>query len=82
MEWPLPKSFNNIQKFLEFANFYHCFIDAFSRVAASLSDMLKGGKKSKFKEEKFVLTKEAKEAFEEFKQLFTIVSILVYYNLA
>ena len=80
VEWPLPKSFKDIQKFLGFANFYHCFIDAFSRVAAGLSDMLKSRKKGKFKRKKFVLTKEAKKAFKEFKWLFTTASILVYYN--
>ena len=42
--------------------------------------MLKNGKKSKFKGNKFILTKEIKEAFEELKQFFTTISILVYYN--
>ena len=44
--------------------------------------MLKGREKGKFKRKKFVLTKEAKEAFEELKQLFITVPILVHYNLA
>ena len=52
----------------------------FSQVAASLSDMLKSGEKGKFKGKKFVLTKKAKEVFEELKQLFTTASILVHYN--
>ena len=42
--------------------------------------MFKGGEKSKFKRKKFILTKEAKEAFEKLKQLFTIAPILVYYD--
>ena len=82
VKWPLPKSFKDIQKFLEFANFYRRFIDAFIWVAAGLSDMLKGGEKRKFKGKKFIFTKEAKEIFEELKRLFTTVPILIYYNLA
>ena len=39
----------------------------FNWVAVGLSDMLKGGEKGKFKEKKFVLTKEVKEAFEELR---------------
>lgn len=49
VEWPLLKLFKDIQQFLRFANFYHRLIDAFSRVAAGLSDMLKSRKKDKFK---------------------------------
>ena len=67
IEWPLPKSFRNIQQFLEFANFYRWFIDVFSWVAVGLLNMLKGGEKGKFKGKKFVLTKEMKKAFEELK---------------
>ena len=46
VEWPLLKSFKDIQKFFGFANFYRHFIDAFSRVASGLLDMLKSGEKS------------------------------------
>ena len=49
-------------------------------MATGLSDMLKVGEKSKFKGEKFVLMKKAKEAFKEPKQLFTTMPILVYYD--
>ena len=80
VEWPLPKSFRDIQQFLGFANFYHWFIDAFSWVAAGLSDMLKGREKSKFKGKKFIFTKKVKETFEELKRLFTTALILVYYD--
>ena len=80
VEWPLPKSFRDIQQFLGFANFYCHFIDMFSWVAAGLSDILKSREKGKFKGKKLVLTKETKEAFEELKQFFTTALILVHYD--
>ena len=39
--WPMPESFRDIQVFLEFANFYRRFIEAFSKVVLGLLDMLK-----------------------------------------
>ena len=39
--WPEPKSMRDIQVFLGFANFYCCFIQGFSRIAASLTSMLR-----------------------------------------
>ena len=39
--WPEPKSVHDIQVFLGFANFYRCFIESFSRIAALLTFMLK-----------------------------------------
>ena len=49
-------------------------------MATGLSDMLKSGEKGKFKRKKFVLTKKAKEVFEELKQFFTTAPILVHYD--
>ena len=39
--WPKQKSIQNIQIFIGFANFYQRFIRSFSRIAASLTSMLK-----------------------------------------
>ena len=39
--WPEPKSVRDIQVFLGFANFYCCFIQGFSRIAALLTSMLR-----------------------------------------
>ena len=39
--WPEPKSVQNIQVFIGFANFYQRFIRDFSRIAAPLTSMLK-----------------------------------------
>ena len=57
--WLIPESFQNIQIFYGMANSYCRFIEAFSRVAAGLTDMLKGGEKNKFKGMKFKKTLEA-----------------------
>ena len=40
-DWPEPKSVQDIQVFLGFANFYRRFIQGFSRIAAPLTSMLK-----------------------------------------
>ena len=40
-KWLKPKSIRNIQVFFGFANFYRRFIQAFSRIAALLTSMLK-----------------------------------------
>ena len=40
-EWPEPKSVQDIQVFLGFANFYWQFIQGFSKIAAPLTLMLK-----------------------------------------
>ena len=40
-KWPEPKSVRDIQVFLGFANFYWQFIQGFSKIAASLTSMLK-----------------------------------------
>ncbi len=37
--WPEPESVSEVQRFLEFANFYHRFIKRFSRIAYPLTDM-------------------------------------------
>ena len=39
--WPEPKSVQDIQVFIGFANFYQRFIHGFSRIAAPLTPMLK-----------------------------------------
>jgi hypothetical protein len=42
LDWPIPKSFKNIQVFIGFANFYRRFILRFSKVICSLTDILIG----------------------------------------
>ena len=39
--WPEPKSVQDIQVFISFANFYRGFIQGFNKIAALLTSMLK-----------------------------------------
>ena len=41
-DWPVLKSFQEVQVFLEFANFYCQFIQHYSRLVGPLTDLLKG----------------------------------------
>ena len=40
-DWPKSKLIRNIQIFLDFANFYQCFIKDFSKIAGLLTSTLK-----------------------------------------
>jgi hypothetical protein len=40
--WPVLASFNNIQVFLGFTGYFHCFIHQYSRITVPLINMLKG----------------------------------------
>jgi len=42
-EWPAPKNVHNIQVFLSFSNFYHPFVDGFSRVVSHIMNLLGKG---------------------------------------
>ena len=46
-DWPVPKSFQEVQVFLGFANFYHQFIQHYSQLAGPLTDLLKGSQNGK-----------------------------------
>ena len=63
--WSMPESFQNIQVFLEFANFYHKFIEVFSKITSDFSNMLKNNIEGKFKSMKFVFIGKAR--LKEFK---------------
>ena len=58
-EWKTPTKVKDVESFLEFANFYRCFIQNFSYTARPLNE-LKGKKEWKWNEEH-------QKAFEELK---------------
>ena len=80
VEWPLFKSFHNVQIFLRFTNFYQQFIVAYSVVIAPMTDLLLRMQKGK-KTDSFTWTKKADEAFCMLKKCFLSASLLQHFNL-
>jgi hypothetical protein len=78
-EWPVPKSFRDIQVFLGFANFYRGFVWRYSAVAAPITDLLVGMKAGK-KTGPFTWTAEADAAFRTLKACFSQEPMLAHYD--
>ena len=78
-DWLEPKSVQDIQVFIGFANFYRRFIQGFSRIAAPLTSMLKATSVALVKKASF-LTPEAKLAFTQLWQAFTEAPILHHFD--
>jgi hypothetical protein len=57
LDWPAPKTVKEVQSFIGFGNFYHCFVKGFSHLAHPLHDLLK-------KDKKFVWSEECQEYFD------------------
>ena len=45
IEWPVPKSMKDVQKFLGLANYYRRFVKDFAMIAKPLHEMTRKGKK-------------------------------------
>ena len=63
LEWPMPKSVKDVQKFLGLANYYHQFIEGFATVVRPLHDLVKKDKKWEWMERQEKAFKELKEQF-------------------
>lgn len=68
-EWPTPLTWKQLQQFLSFANFYHRFIQDFSKVAPPLTKLTSTLRP-------FAWTGEAEAAFTRLKVLFTTAPVL------
>jgi len=77
--WPTPMTFQNVQIFLKFANFYRRFIEAYLQIASSLTGLLKGSKNEK-KTEPFKWLEDTEKAFNYLKKVFTTALILVHFD--
>lgn len=77
--WSSLKSFKNIQMFLKFINFYKRFIEKFSQITMSLSNMLKN-MQADVKKKFFQLTSEEKTTFEKLKAIFQNAFILIHFD--
>ena len=73
------KTFQKVQVFLEFVNFYRHFIKIYSQIVSSLTGLLKGSKNEK-KTELFEWSKGSAKAFNYLKKVFMTVFILVYFD--
>ena len=70
VEWPVPKSVKNVQKFLGLANYYRQFAKDFTKIAKPLHKMTRN-------EMKWSWGEKQQRAFEELKERFTIEPVLV-----
>jgi len=73
VEWPAPENVHDIQVFLDFANFYHRFVDRFSRIVSPITILLRKG-------QRFHWSRQAQSAFDELQRRFTTAPILKYFD--
>ena len=70
VEWPVPKSVKDVQKFLGLANYYRRFVKDFAKIAKPLHEMTR-------KETKWSWGERQQKAFEELKERFITEPVLV-----
>ena len=70
VEWPVPKSVKDVQKFLGLANYYRWFVKDFAKIAKPLHEMTR-------KETKWSWGERQQKAFEELKERFITEPVLV-----
>ncbi len=77
--WLTLKTFQKVQVFLKFVNFYRHFIKAYSQITNSLMSLLKGSKNDK-KTEPFEWLKDTAKMFAYLKKVFMTALILVHFD--
>jgi len=70
MEWPVPKSMKDMQKFLGLANYYRWFVKDFAKIAKPLHETTR-------KDNKWNWGERQQKVFEELKRRFTMEPVLV-----
>ena len=70
IEWPVPRSVKNVQKFLGLANYYKWFVKDFTKIAKPLHKIMR-------KETKWNWGKRQQKVFKELKKRFTTEPVLV-----
>jgi len=70
LEWPMPKSVKDVQKFLGLANYYCQFIEGFATVVRPLYNLVK-------KDKKWERTEKEEKVFKKLKERFTKEPVLV-----
>jgi len=79
MNWSILKTFQEVQVFLRFANFYKQFIKIYFQIVNSLINLLKNSKNEK-KTELFEWFSDIKKMFCKFRITFTTISILIHFD--
>ena len=74
-DWPLPSSIEDIQCFLSFANFYHCFISHYALNSTPLYSLTQKNSPTPFS-----LTTEAHNAFKTLKSSFLSAPVLNHHD--
>ena len=69
-KWPAPRNVAEIRSFLGLAGYYRCFVEGFSKIAASLTALTK-------KRKQFVWTQKCEECFQELKKRLTSAPMLI-----
>ncbi len=77
--WFRSKMYWKIQVFLKFINFYQRFIHHYLQIAESLTELLKDSIKN-VKMSSFIWSSEAKQAFNQLRNVFMRASILKYFD--
>ncbi|EDN04910.1 hypothetical protein HCAG_08572 [Histoplasma mississippiense (nom. inval.)] len=81
LDWPEPRTINELQTFLGFVNFYRRFIYKFSIITAPLTELLKGYETKKGKNNAPVqLDENCKHAILQLKECFTKAPLLVHFD--
>ena len=68
-DWPVLRTVKDVRSFLGLANFYQCFVDGFSKIAAPMNKLLRNDQTWEWKEEQ-------QEVFDTLKVKFTTNPIL------
>ena len=78
-EWPIPRTFRDIQVFLGFCGFYRRFIHKYSKLTAPLTELLKGSQKGK-KPGSVTLNEAETQAFRDLVDAFQRAPVLRHFD--
>ena len=72
-DWPEPRKVKDIQSFLGFTNFYHCFIFNYSDIVVPLTQLTQ-------KDAPWNFSEDCQQSFNRLKEAFTTAPILTHYQ--
>jgi hypothetical protein len=78
-DWPIPRSYYEVQVFLGFANFYRRFIERYSAIARPLTSLMKGSQNGR-KQGPFQWGKEQQQAFDKLRDAFVNAPVLIHFD--